>query len=162
MNPALSTYTAQNIGAGKYRRVKKGTLLGTAMSFGSVLLISLILYFGADFIGRWFLSDADAKAIIPLVVHYTRMMAPFFVFYAIAEAFSGACCGMGDTLKPMVTTLITVCLLRVACILLILPHYTTMECIVEIYIASWIAAGLSFSAMYIRKLKTMMRQQKSL
>ena len=162
MNPALSTYTAQNIGAGKYRRVKKGTLLGTAMSFGAVLLISLILYFGADFIGRWFLSDADAKAIIPLVVHYTRMMAPFFVFYAIAEAFSGACCGMGDTLKPMVTTLITVCLLRVACILLILPHYTTMECIVEIYIASWIAAGLSFSAMYIRKLKTMMRQQKSL
>ena len=162
MNPALSTYTAQNIGAGKYRRVKKGTLLGTAMSFGAVFLISLILYFGADFIGRWFLSDADAQAIIPLVVHYTRMMAPFFVFYAIAEAFSGACCGMGDTLKPMVTTLITVCLLRVACILLILPHYTTMECIVEIYIASWIAAGLSFSAMYIRKLKTMMRQQKSL
>lgn len=161
MSPALSTYTAQNIGAKKYGRVKMGTLLGTAMSSGSVLLVSVILYFGADFIGRWFLSAADATAIIPLVVHYTRMMAPFFVFYAIAEAFSGACCGMGDTLKPMITTLITVCLLRVACILLILPHYTTMECIVEIYIASWIAAGLSFSVMYIWKQKTMMKQKRA-
>ena len=73
------------------------------------------------------------------------------MFYAVAEAFTGACCGMGDTLKPMLTTLITVCLLRVVCIFFVLPNYQTMECIVGIYIASWIAAGLSFTAMYIWK-----------
>ena len=93
--------------------------------------------------------------MIPLVVRYTRMMAPFLVFYALAEAFTGACCGMGDTLKPMLTTLVTVCLLRVACILLLLPQYHTMECIAGIYIASWIAAGLAFSVMYAWKQKTM-------
>lgn len=159
MSPALTTYTAQNIGAKKYHRVKKGNLLGTAMSSGIVLLVSLILYLGAGIIGKWFLSAADAKTIIPLVIRYTHMMAPFFMFYAIAEAFSGACCGMGDTLKPMVVTLLTVCLLRVICILFILPHYRTMECIVGIYIASWIAAGLSFSAMYIWKQRTMLKKR---
>lgn len=153
MSPALTTYTAQNLGAGRLERVKKGVLLGTAMSAGAVCLISLALYFGAGFFGSWFLSAADGTAVIPLVVHYTRMMAPFFVFYALAEAFSGACCGMGDTLKPMLTTLVTVCLLRVAGIALVLPWYSSMECIVGIYIASWIAAGLAFSVMYAGKQK---------
>lgn len=151
MSPALTTYTAQNLGAKQPGRVKKGVLLGTAMSVGSVALVSLALYLGADFIGSWFVPAADRGAVIPLVIRYTRMMAPFFVFYAVAEAFTGACCGMGDTLKPMLTTLITVCLLRVAFIFFVLPSYQTMECIVVIYIASWIAAGLSFTAMYILK-----------
>ena len=155
MSPALTTYTAQNIGAGQYGRVKKGVLLGAAMSAGAVCLVSIVLYLGAGFIGGWFVSAGDRAAVIPLVVRYTRMMAPFLVFYALAEAFTGACCGMGDTLKPMLTTLVTVCLLRVACILLLLPQYHTMECIAGIYIASWIAAGLAFSVMYAWKQKTM-------
>ena len=151
MSPALTTYTAQNLGANQPGRVKKGVLLGIAMSVGSVALVSLALYLGADFIGSWFVPAADRGAVIPLVIRYTRMMAPFFVFYAVAEAFTGACCGMGDTLKPMLTTLITVCLLRVVCIFFVLPVYQTMECIVGIYIASWIAAGVSFTAMYTWK-----------
>ncbi len=157
MSPALTTYTAQNLGANQPGRVKKGVLLGTAMSVGSVALVSLALYLGADFIGNWFVPAADRGAVIPLVIRYTRMMAPFFVFYAVTEAFTGACCGMGDTLKPMLTTLITVCLLRVACIFFVLPSYQTMECIVGIYIASWIAAGLSFTAMYIWKQRKLLR-----
>lgn len=153
MGPALTTYTAQNIGAGKYGRVKKGALLGTAMSAGAVCLVSVVLYFGAGVIGRWFISASDAQAIIPLVIRYTRLMAPFFWFYAIAEAFSGVCCGMGDTLKPMLTTMVTICLLRVVCIWLVLPRFQTMECIAGIYVASWIAAGLAFTGMYAWKQK---------
>ena len=151
MSPALTTYTAQNIGAKQPGRVKKGVLLGTVMSTGAVALVSLVLYFGAGFIGGWFVPAGDRSAVIPLVIRYTQMMAPFFVFYALAEAFTGACCGMGDTLKPMLTTLATVCLLRVVGIFFVLPVYQTMECIVGIYIASWIAAGLAFSVMYAWK-----------
>lgn len=157
MSPALTTYTAQNIGANQNGRVKKGTLMGAAMSAGAVCIVSIILYFGAGFIGGWFVPAGDRGEVIPLVVRYTKMMAPFFVFYALAEAFTGACCGMGDTFKPMLTTLVTVCLLRVVCIFFVLPHYQTMECIVGIYIASWIAAGLAFTAMYAwkqRKIQT--------
>lgn len=159
MSPALTTYTAQNLGANQPGRVKKGVLLGTGMSVGAVALVSLVLYLGAGIIGGWFVPGADRASVIPLVIRYTHMMAPFFVFYAVAEAFTGACCGMGDTLKPMLTTLITVCLLRVVCIFFVLPAYRTMECIVFIYIASWIAAGLSFTAMYAWKQHRMLKQK---
>ncbi len=155
MSPALTTYTAQNIGAKKLERVKKGAFLGTGMSVCAVGLVSVVLFFQSNTIGRWFVSPTDAGTIIPLVVHYMKMMAPFFIFYAIAEAMSGVCCGMGDTLKPMITTLVTICLSRVIGVLFVLPNDQTMDCIVWIYIVSWIAAGTTFIGMYmlIRKKK---------
>ena len=148
MSPALTTYIAQNIGAGKYDRVRKGAITGTLMSAVTVAFISLILYFGSGFFGGWFISSKDAGDILPLVVRYMSLMCPFFFFYSFAEGFSGACCGMGNTLVPMITTLTTICLLRVLSIWFILPHYGTMECIVWIYIASWIAAGVAFTGLF--------------
>lgn len=148
MGPALTTYTAQNIGAGKQHRAKMGAFVGTGISVIAVALISLVLYFGSGVIGPWFIAKKDVDALIPLVVRYMRMMAPFFVFYAVAEAYSGACCGLGETLVPMITTLLTICLSRVVGILAVLPKFGTMECIVRIYIASWILAGCSFVVLY--------------
>ena len=148
MSPALTTYVAQNIGAGKYDRVKRGAITGTLMSAGTVAVISAVLFFGSAVFGGWFISSEDAGDIIPLVVRYMTLMCPFYFFYSFAEGFSGACCGMGNTLVPMITTLTTICLLRVLSIWFILPHYGTMECIVWIYIASWIAAGTAFTVMF--------------
>ena len=48
----------------------------------------------------------------------------------------------------MITTLVSICLLRVIGVLFILPVYETMECIVVIYIASWVAAGMAFLGLW--------------
>ncbi len=160
MSPALTTYAAQNIGAGKLDRVKKGAITGTLMSAGTVIVISAVLFFGSGLFGGWFISSSDATDIIPLVVRYMSLMCPFYFFYAFAEGFSGACCGMGNTLVPMITTLTTICLLRVLSIWFILPHFQTMECIVWIYIASWIVAGTAFTTMFAVRAKKLTRQGK--
>ena len=148
MGPVLTTFTAQNLGAKNHHRIKAGVAAGTMMSVGVVALISVVLFVGAGFLTPWFVSAKDASVLAPLVSTYARMMAPFFIFYAIAEALSGACCGTGDTLKPMMTTLAFICLLRVLGILFVLPSYESMECIVGIYIASWIAAGVAFLVLW--------------
>lgn len=151
MGPALTTFTAQNLGANQPQRVKSGAFIGAGISAGAVAGVSLILYLFCGTIGKWFVAASDAVTLMPLVIRYMRMMAPFFLFYALAEAFSGACCGLGDTILPMITTLVTICLLRVVSILFILPSFGTMECIVWIYIASWIAAGTAFTGMFVWK-----------
>ena len=148
MGPALTTFTAQNLGAKNPERIRKGIAVGTSMSAGAVALISVGLFFFARILTPLFVSSQDAASLGVLVGTYSRMMAPFFFFYAIAEALSGACCGTGDTIRPMITTLLAICLLRVIGILAVLPIYGTMECIVVIYIASWIAAGVSFLALW--------------
>ncbi len=53
----------------------------------------------------------------------------------------------------MVTTLLTICLFRVVCILLVLPSFETMECIVWIYIGSWIVSGVTFTVLYLAKVR---------
>ena len=151
MSPALTTYVAQNIGAKQWHRVRRGTLTGAAMSAGAVGMVSLVLYVGAGTFGRWFIAEQDAAQIVPLVSHYMALMCPFYVFYTFAESFSGACCGTGDTLSPMVTTLLTICLFRVIGILFVLPRYESMDCIIGIYISSWILSGAAFAAMFAYK-----------
>ena len=122
--------------------------MGNSMSVGAVALIRVGLFFFARILTPVFVSSPDAASLGVLFGTYSRLMAPFFFFYAIAEALYGACCGTGDTVRPMITTLLAICLLRVIGILLVLPIYGTMECIVVIYIASWIAAGVSFLALW--------------
>ena len=152
MGPALTTYTAQNIGAGKFDRVRRGALAGAVMSVGCVAAISFVLYFTTGFFGGLFIDSGDAAAVIPISVKCMKLMAPFFVFYALGEALSGVCCGTGDTVLPMITTLITICLLRVVLIWFVFPGYNSIECITWIYIISWIAVGTSFSLMACSRL----------
>lgn len=149
MGPALTTFVAQNIGAGKHDRVKKGVFAGTAMSTICVAVISMILFFGTSVFGKWFIAPQDAELIVPLASRYMRLLSPFFIFYAIAEALSGACASMGDTVKPMLVTLTCMCVLRILGIILILPVYHSMECIAYIYIASWIVTAAAFTLMFV-------------
>lgn len=148
MNPAMITYIAQNVGAKKADRVKKGALIGTSMSVIGVAVISVILFFGIGFMGPWFINAKDVADIVPLAVNYMHIMAPFYIFYAIGESLSGVCCSMGDTIKPMILTLSSICLFRVIGIIFVLPHFGTMHCIVWIYVLSWIAVATVFSILF--------------
>ncbi len=157
MSPALSTYTSQNLGAGRTARIRRGTAIGTVLSVGTVAVISLFLFLIPGPLGKLFLAPPDHAALTPMIVRFMRMMAPFYVFYAVAEAMSGSCCGTGDTVRPMILTLLCTCALRVAGIFLILPRIGSMECIIWIYIASWIAAGLAFLCMFIHRIRRLER-----
>ena len=147
----------QNIGAGKPDRVVRGSLTGAAFSMGAVGLISLCLFLFPGPLGGLFVTAADKAVLSPMIIHFMRMMAPFYIFYAAAEAFSGACCGTGDTVRPMILTLLCTCGLRVVSIWFILPLFGTMDCIIWIYIASWIAAGAAFTAMFSVKIRKLLR-----
>ncbi|MCR5605723.1 MAG: MATE family efflux transporter [Treponema sp.] len=155
MSPALTTYISQNTGAGKVERIKKGIMAGTSMSVFFTGLCSIILFFFSSDIAGLFLAAGDTVTIIPLVTKYMRMMAPFYFTYAIAEALSGAYCGTGNTVKPMIATLISTCFLRIISILLIFSRFRTMECIIAIYISSWIASAIIFLLMFSKKFKKM-------
>ncbi len=144
MGPALTTYTAQNMGAGRWDRVCKGNRIGAAMSVAAVGTVSLGLYFLTAPLGGLFVPCRMRRQSYPRRLLLCGEWPPFFLFYALAESFSGACCGTGDTVRPMILTLLSICLLRVLGILLVLPRQHTMECIIDIYISSWIAAGIGF------------------
>lgn len=48
MEPAMTTYVAQNLGAEQTERVKKGAFIGTGISVCAVGAVSLFLFFSPD------------------------------------------------------------------------------------------------------------------
>lgn len=158
MGSAQSTFVAQNIGANQHRRAYRGSIIGAWLTVVPVALVSVLLYFVSGTLGHLFVPASDVEAVIPLVIEYMRMMAPFYLFYGLYAAFSGAICGAGQTLIPTVLTLTFTCLLRVLGIFFVLPKFESMNCIIWIYITSWIVTGTVFTCMFqylYRKWKNM-------
>ena len=151
---SLSTFVAQNMGAGKKKRAYQGSMIGTFITMGSIMFVSLILRFGTGFLGTLFISPEDAAVVIPVAVHIMKIYTPFFFFYGMYAGFSGACCGTGKTLAPMVITMTCTCGLRVLAILFIYPIFNTADCIFWIYVASWIASGLGSYALFYHRFKS--------
>lgn len=149
MSPAISTYVAQNTGAGKCDRSKKGSIIGCGISVVTVWGVCLVLYIGKAFFASWFINSSELNVLLPLIIKYMNMMLPFYFFYSIAEAFSGACCGMGKTMSSMIVTMSSICLTRVIAIMFIFPNFNSMECIIWIYVVSWIIAGVAFFSLFL-------------
>ncbi len=115
LSQALSTFTGQNMGAGKTERVKKGhwsaIVLGGAISLavgGSVVL------FGPALMGL-FTKDA---AVIALGARYLLIVGATYLLFSTMFINNGVMRGAGDAFIPMINTLLALWLVRIPLALL--------------------------------------------
>ena len=54
--------------------------------------------------------------------------------------------GVGETVLPMVLTLLGTCLLRIAWMMLVVPHHWDVLWVAAVYPISWTVTGLAFIA----------------
>jgi putative MATE family efflux protein len=107
---ALSTFVGQNLGAGRYDRVKKGHKVTLLMTSG----ISLIGTFVAIVFGSQIMSAFNHD---PNVIHighsYLIIVCSFYVLFSIMFTTTAVIRGAGDTLIPMFITLFSLWILRI-------------------------------------------------
>lgn len=107
---ATTTFTGQNIGAGRLDRVEKGTKDGLKLGLSvSVVLVALILFFGR-YLMEMFTSTPD---VIDTGMHMMRILAIGYIAMAVTQILSGVMRGAGDTMTPMWISLITTIVIRV-------------------------------------------------
>lgn len=95
---ATTTFTGQNIGAGRLDRVEKGTKDGLKLGLSvSVVLVALILFFGR-YLMEMFTSTPE---VIDTGMHMMRILAIGYVAMAVTQILSGVMRGAGDTMTPM-------------------------------------------------------------
>ncbi|MDR0661452.1 MAG: MATE family efflux transporter [Prevotellaceae bacterium] len=115
---ALSGFVGQNIGAGLYGRLKRG-LKSTLLMSGSVcvaLTIVAILW-GSD-IMRLFVSDdgtntAVVNEIIEIGRQYLIIICSFYILFSTMFVMNGFLRGAGAVIIPMLTTLMSLWLVRI-------------------------------------------------
>ncbi len=107
---AMSVYTGQNVGAGKYDRVHKGTKQGSwlALAFASVITLTL-LFCGPILFGFF----TDTASLIDLATRMIRIMAVGYICIAVTQVLGGVMRGAGDTVTPMWISIISTIIIRV-------------------------------------------------
>ena len=111
---AVSSFTAQNIGAGRPERVRKGYRAALVMTAVIALVITGCLYlFGANFMSLF--VDANlSQGVIDVGVEYLRVVSVFYILMGGMFSTNGLLRGSGDVKAFMTSTLCNfVC--RVTC-----------------------------------------------
>ena len=92
---ALSTFTAQNIGAGDYERPGKG--MRGVLIFDliySVVVMAVLLVFSGQLV-RVFCGDSATTAVTETGRLYFLFVAPAYILYSVMNAFNGVTRGAG-------------------------------------------------------------------
>ena len=103
---AVSTFTAQNLGAGKPERVKKGYLAAVRMVAAFAILICAILSLFHESIIRSFLEAGSEQAAFETGNAYLSFIAFFFVFIGLKAITDGVLRGAGDVVVFTLANLI--------------------------------------------------------
>ncbi len=107
---AITTYVGQNVGAGRWDRVKAGIRATMLLSVGSVIAISGALFIWAEqLIGMFSIEPA----VIESGRVYLVTVVPFYFLLAILFVLNGAMRGAGSTMIPLLATITSLWLVRV-------------------------------------------------
>ena len=107
---AMTTFTGQNVGAGKIDRVEKGIRDGLRISVGVSITITIIILFLGRYLMRVF---TDTSELVDLGMYLMRILAVGYIAMAVTQSLSGVMRGAGDTITPMWISIITTIGLRV-------------------------------------------------
>ncbi|WP_298549891.1 MATE family efflux transporter [uncultured Parabacteroides sp.] len=110
LSGALAAFCGQNIGAGKLDRVKKGVRFTMYTNIVLGLLTFAAVYLFGDEMMKVFTKDADVVAIGK---EYLLIIGGFFIVHGALNVYNGALRGAGDTLFPMITSLVCLWLIRI-------------------------------------------------
>ena len=149
MVTSVSTFVAQNYGAKKYDRVSTGVRTGLLMSTAIIGILSAILYLWCVPLGKLFIGAED-YGILTIAERLMHLMAPFYTVFVFSEILSAAMYGIGETFKPMIITLLGICVCRILWIWCVVPRYPSIEVIVWAFPVSWSLTTVAFIVAYLR------------
>ncbi len=145
MGTALCTFVGQNFGAGQYTRMKKGVRQWLITDIAVTALLSIMLLSLAPWMLRLFSADVN---VISLACQMMWYFAPFYVIWVFIDILSNALRGAGDSLRPMIISLVGVCLLRILWIVLVVPHWNTIAGVSFSYPFTWSVTALTYLLYY--------------
>lgn len=143
LSAAISTFVGQNLGAGKLERVRNGLKAALLISAATSLATTLaVVVFGWHLIAM-FTTD---PAVVAVGARYLLIVGGFYIVFSSMFVVNGALRGAGDTVIPMLVTLLALWVIRV-------PVSTYLAARIGMDGIWWGApvawcAGLAFSAGY--------------
>lgn len=99
----LGSFAAQNLGAGKVKRVYEGFKEATKMIYIYAIPCVIISFFGAEFLVKLFIGEGDVAAI-ETGVRYLRIVTPFYMILMAKFTCDNVLKAAGAMTPFMITT----------------------------------------------------------
>lgn len=102
---AAATFSGQNYGAGEIKRVKRGVLSATIITWGWSVIVIVITFAFTPFLVH-FVTGIDDHEIIDISRKYLWVNTPFYFILDIVIVFRNALQGVGDKITPILSSII--------------------------------------------------------
>lgn len=150
---ASTAFVAQNYGAKKLDRLKKGMLISLlTMTVTTLVIGRLIMLFGNQLAGLFVDTDnALREVIISEALSVCDMMLALYFVCGIMGIISGTVRGLGNSIAPMIASVVGICSIRILWVFLVFPleEFNSLKGIYMSFPASWIVLTLALLAIFI-------------
>lgn len=159
LGSAIATYTGQNLGAGNFDRIRKGTHIGFLYTIIISIALAVIVGFGGPHIVKLFLST-DTPELIPQILTYARMyliiMIICYVPLGMIFLYRNALQGMGNGYVPFFGGILELIGRSVAALFLTGPF--GFWGIAAAGPLAWVGSGIPLCILYFIEIKRISRK----
>ncbi len=144
---AITSFIAQNYGAGRHDRVKQCVKQGLILHFTVTVIASAVLMLVAVPALRLLTPD---EAVVETTYQVMSYFVPYYFTWVLVEVLSAVLRGAGDAVYPVAIIGIGICLFRVVWIATVFAHFGTLFSLCLSYTASWVITSVVL-VIYYRK-----------
>ena len=146
----IANYSGQNLGAGRFDRIKSGMKIMNKVSIITSLLAGLVLIFLGKYFVRLFIENPTAEIFTysQLVFNYS---AVFFIPLGFIFVYRNVLQGMGESFMPMMAGVLE--LIARSIVAFTLPKYIGFTGICLSDPVAWVAASVFLMITYYKKMK---------
>lgn len=135
---AATTFMAQNKGADKISRMKKGFLSAALLEAAYTAVVSVIVFALSGHIMRLFVSDGSGE-VIRLGVSYLQLISILYVMPAVTNIIQGFFRGLGDLKITLISTALNMTARFLSAWIMIHIMHGGFECLAWSNMIGWIA-----------------------
>ena len=143
----ITTFVGQNVGAGKWDRVRQGAKVCMVMSAAVTLAMSMLAVVLRRPLVGLYTTDAN---VLPYGMLTVLVSGAAYITYVPTDILAGVIRGSGNTLIPMIITLTCICLLRIVWLLIAIPIWHSYLVVVLCYPITWLIASICYIIYYMR------------
>ena len=151
---AITTFTGQNYGAGRYDRVFKSVNVCLFMGFAACGALIAALITSCRTLFGIFCEDA---AVVDIGVYMLTTMMPSYILFVFIEVYSGALRGLSDVFVPTLITMGGVLFIRIPMVVFVVPRFPSLFTVMMSYPISWAVTVLLFIPYYMYRKRKILR-----
>ncbi len=151
------SFTGQNYGARKYKRISKILWISELTVIGVGLIFGNLMYLFSD---KLLFLYSDDPAAIEVATLRLSIICTLYFLCGMMDVIVGSLRGMGYAIMPMIVSLSGACIFRIVWVVTIFREINTLKCLYWSYPISWLLTFLVHLLCFIIVYRRLLRSNK--